>query len=108
MAYSVRTTPHFDREAKVLAKKYRSLRQDLLDLGAELQENPELGRAIGHNCYKIRLAIKSKGRGKSTGGRVISYIYVERATVYLLSIYDKSEKSSISDAELRELLRGIE
>jgi mRNA-degrading endonuclease RelE of RelBE toxin-antitoxin system len=108
VAYSIRTTANFDREAKVLAKKYRSLRQDLIDLGAELQENPKTGTAIFHNCYKIRLAIKSKGRGKSTGGRVISYVYVEREAVYLLSIYDKSDKESISDAELRELLLGID
>jgi mRNA-degrading endonuclease RelE of RelBE toxin-antitoxin system len=108
VAYLVRTTPHFDHEAKALAKKYRSLRQDLIDLGAALQENPKIGTAIGHNCYKVRLAIKSKGRGKSTGGWVISYVFIECETVYLLSIYDKSEKVSISDAELRELLTDID
>ena len=104
----VKTTDSFDREAKALVKKYRSLKVEIGDLIAQLEENPTIGTAIGHSCYKIRLAIKSKGRGKSTGARVITYVYVQHQTVFLLSIYDKSEKANISEAELRELLAEIE
>lgn len=80
----------------------------MLTLISALEENPAIGTPIGHSCYKIRLAIKSKGRGKSTGARVITYVYVERKFVYLLSIFDKFERASISDAELRDLLMNID
>ena len=74
----------------------------------ELEKNPEKGTPIGDNCFKIRLAIASKGRGKSGGARVITHIYIENDTVFLLAIYDKSEQADISDKELRELLAEIE
>ncbi|MGA9648084.1 type II toxin-antitoxin system RelE/ParE family toxin [Pedobacter sp.] len=62
---------------------------------------------MGKNCYKIRIAIASKGKGKSGGARIITNFMVTDSTVYLLSIYDKSEKDSISDRELVELLNEI-
>ena len=94
--------------AKKLAKRYPSLRDDLAGLIAALKENPKLGIPLGYSCFKIRLAIKSKGRGKSTGARVITFVYVEGEIVNLLSIYDKSDQSSVSESELRELLAEIE
>ena len=73
----------------------------------ELHTNPTMGTSIGHSCYKIRLAIKSKGKGKSGGARVITYYYIRGETVYLLSIYDKAEQENISDEAIAELLLGI-
>ncbi|MBW1619900.1 type II toxin-antitoxin system RelE/ParE family toxin, partial [Empedobacter falsenii] len=58
-------------------------------------------------CYKIRLAIKSKGKGKSGGARVITHLFIENETIYLLSLYDKSEQDSISDKEIKALLKLI-
>ena len=66
--------------------------------------DPKQGVAIGNECYKIRLAIASKGKGKSGGARLITNIVVSDTVVYLLTIYDKSEKENITDRELRELL----
>lgn len=108
MSYSVETVSVFDRQAKRLAKKYLSLKADIQLLVNELREQPELGTAIGKNCYKIRLAIKSKGKGKSGGARVITYVYVDAETVYLLSIYDKSEKENLEEGELEILLRELD
>jgi hypothetical protein len=54
------------------------------------------------------VSIKSKGKGKRAGGRVITFIKVVAETVYLVSIYDKSEKSDISDADLDDLFGEIE
>lgn len=65
------------------------------------------GTPIGNDCYKIRLAIKSKGKGKSGGARVITHVYVSKTTVYLLIIYDKSDQKNISDNELKELRNNI-
>jgi hypothetical protein len=78
-----------------------------LALVQELKENPVQGTAIGKSCYKIRLAIKSKGKGKSGGARVVTNFVAANDTVYLLSIYDKSAKENLSDKELDELLQFV-
>lgn len=57
MSYSIKTIDCFEKQAKRLIKKYRSLKNELLILIQELKENPEQGTFIGKNCYKIRLAI---------------------------------------------------
>ena len=66
-----------------------------------------MGIEIVENCFKIRMAISSKGKGKSGGARVITYVYIQDETVYLLSIYDKSEEQTISDKEIRDLIKSI-
>lgn len=107
MSYSVKSIEVFERQAKKLTKKYSSLKSELLALVQELKENPDQGTAIGKSCFKIRLAIKSKGKGKSGGARVISYIVISETTVYLLAIYDKADKETISDKELDKLLQFV-
>ena len=107
MSYKVKTITVFEKQAKRLTKKYASLKKELLVLVQELKENPEQGTAIGKNCFKIRIAIASKRKGKSGGGRLITNIVVADNIVYLLSIYDKSEKETLSDKELEELLKSI-
>ncbi|MEN9522108.1 MAG: hypothetical protein RL065_485 [Bacteroidota bacterium] len=91
-----------------MIKKYPSLTSELIELRNELLENPMLGIPIGKGCYKIRIAISSKGKGKSGGARVITYVQVINETVYLLSIYDKSEIENLTDAEILNLLKLIE
>ncbi len=56
---------------------------------------------------KIRLSIASKGKGKFGGTRIITHFIVTDSTVYLLSIFDKSEKENLTDKELKELLSSI-
>lgn len=72
-----------------------------------LEQEPEQGTNLGNNCYKIRIAIASKGKGKSGGARVITNFVIDEATVYLISIYDKSEKENLTDKELDELLKYV-
>jgi mRNA-degrading endonuclease RelE of RelBE toxin-antitoxin system len=107
MSYKVKTIDVFEKQAKRLIKKYVSLKTELLQLVQELKENPEQGTAIGKSCFKIRIAIASKGKGKSNGARIIANIVITDATVYLISIYDKSEKENLTDKELDELLKAI-
>ena len=107
MGYSVKTIEPFEREAKKLIKKYPSLQSELLALIQKLKNDPSQGVSLGKNCNKIRLAIKSKGKGKSGGARVITLFAVSDKTVFLLSIYDKSDKANISDKELEILLQYI-
>ena len=63
------------------------------------------GTPIGDNCYKIRLAISSKGRGQSGGARIIKHILVANQTVVLLNIYDKSEQATLTEKAIKELLK---
>lgn len=108
MNYSIITSAKFDRELKRLSKKYSSLKREYAELIDSLETNPLQGTPIAHGCNKIRISIASKGRGKSGGARVITYVYVQGKTVYLLSIYDKSEQESLSDKELEEILKTIQ
>lgn len=105
MSYNISSIPLFDKQAKRLAKKYPSLKKDLMELLKSLTNNPEQGTALGNGFYKIRVAISSKGKGKSGGARVITYVKVTATTVYLTSIYDKSEKSAITDKELKQIFK---
>lgn len=107
MSYEVKSITIFERQAKRLIKKYPSLKNELLALIQELKEQPDQGTPLGSDCFKIRLAVKSKGKGKSGGGRVITCVKVEKENVFLLSIFDKSEQATISDKELKELLKLI-
>jgi hypothetical protein len=112
MKYKVFVTENFQKEAKKLLKKYASLKNELLELEKNLSAGLINGTAIGGKAYKIRLAVKSKNKGKSGGLRVITYIELdliirEQTNVYLLSIYDKSETGNITKIELYRIISGI-
>ena len=107
MNYDVITSESFVRQLKKLSKKYGSLKQEVGELGNILSENPTLGTPIGKDCYKIRLVIKSKGKGKSGGARVISLVVAVQESVILLSIYDKSQQENIDEKELERLLKEV-
>jgi mRNA-degrading endonuclease RelE of RelBE toxin-antitoxin system len=117
MKAEIRVTSNFSKRAKALIKKYPSLINELEALEKTLADNPQTGTPLGSDSYKIRLSIKSKGKGKSGGARVITHVDGEivgaveksadgKITVYLLTIYDKSETASISTKELKELIRN--
>ncbi|RRB00687.1 type II toxin-antitoxin system RelE/ParE family toxin [Larkinella rosea] len=108
MSYKILTLAVFDRQLKRLARKYPSIAIDLAQLGKELLENPSLGESLGSNFYKVRLKIASKRTGKSGGARVITYVKIVDETITLSYIYDKSERSTISDDELKALLKLLE
>lgn len=108
MKYTVKVQYTFAKEAKCLGKRYLSLKEDIAKLGEELLANPHLGTDLGGGLRKIRLAITSKGRGKSGGARVITYtvvVRIDETDINLLTIYDKAERDSISKHELQELLQ---
>jgi hypothetical protein len=104
MSYKVLTIPPFDKQFKRLVKKYPSLKVEIADLINGLKIEPDQGIALGNECYKIRLAIASKGKGKSGGARVITYLTIAESSVFLLSIYDKAQQSDIEEKELFRLL----
>lgn len=107
MSYNVKTIAVFEKQAKRLIKKYPSLKTELISLITKLKDNPSYGTALGKDCFKIRISIASKGKGKSGGARIITHFIISDSTVYLLSIFDKSEKENLTDIEIRELLSFI-
>lgn len=115
MDVKIITSKKFRRKARPLLKKYHSLSGELKELENQLIKNPKLGISIGKKCYKIKLAVKSKGKGKRGGLRVITYIVIkiineinELKIINLVTIFDKSEYSNISDNELKEAIREID
>jgi mRNA-degrading endonuclease RelE of RelBE toxin-antitoxin system len=107
MSCNVVTIPPFDRQLKRLVKKFPSLKKEYANLIESLEYAPVQGIAMTNGCYKIRVAIKSKGKGKSGGARVITHVQVVENNVFLLAIYDKSEQEDISDKEIGYLLSFI-
>ena len=103
MSYNVLYTENFLKEAKRLAKKYISLKSDIAALIESLEQDPTQGKSLGKDCFKIRMAIASKRKGKSGGARVIACVFIADTEVHLLTIYNKSEKEDISDKELKAL-----
>lgn len=110
MNFDVIPTPDFERAFKALAKRHRSLAQDFRDFSDSLRENPFQGDELCPGIRKIRMAITSKGRGKSGGARVITYTVItaeENGDVYLIDIYDKSDYSTVDVAALKEIVKDL-
>jgi len=104
MGYQIKTTSIFDKQLQRLSKKYVSITKDIRQLGHSLSENPFQGDGLGKDMYKVRMAITSKGKGKSGGARIITLVLVTNLEVRLLAIYDKSELENMTDNELKKLL----
>jgi hypothetical protein len=104
---SIIYTLRFKRDAKPYKKKFPTFPDTLTSLHEDLLNNPYLGTSLGGNLYKIRVGDESKGAGKSGGFRVITYILEEKKDkidVYMISIYDKSERSTYTKKELQNIL----
>lgn len=96
MSYSIKTTPHFDKEVKRIAKKHKQIKSDLAKLIDDLETNPLMGTDLGQNIYKIRLSILGTNKGKSGGARVITYVAVINEIVFLSDIYLKNEHDTVN------------
>lgn len=108
MNYKIYSIPVFDKQFKRLFKKYPSLKNDLNIFVTNLIIDPlQESISLGNGFYKYRMAISSKEKGRSGGARIIAYLKIIAGVIYLTSIYDKSEKESISDKELIKLYKQI-
>lgn len=110
MKYKIVPHPEFLRRAKRLLKKYKSFKQDLENLNEELEANPLAGTDLGNGVRKVRMAIESKNRGKSHGARVITFNYIvdeENGILSLLTVYDKTERESITAEEIELLIKEL-
>lgn len=87
--------------------KYPSLKKEMAELIAVLEEDPMQGTPLGQDSFKIPIAIASKGKGKSGGARLVTHVRVMAERVFLVTIFDKSEQDALSDKELRNLIEQI-
>lgn len=108
MNYKVIPTPEFIKNLKTLKKKYKNIKNDVLELANELEKNPTIGTELGNNTFKVRIKNSDNNKGKSAGYRIITYCINEYNEVFLVTIYSKSEKENILDLELKELINKVE
>ncbi|MCD8297143.1 MAG: addiction module toxin RelE [Prevotella sp.] len=111
MNFNIITTPHFEREAKALKKRYHSFKEDLERFIDSLSENPMQGTEITPDIRKIRLVITSKRRGKSGGARVITYTICTSdidGRVYLVDVYDKADYSTVDISAVKRMIADLE
>ena len=103
--------PEFMRLVKKKKKKYASFEQDYMRLLDELRSNPFVGTPLGEGVRKVRMPISSKGKGKSGGARVLTYNVNKESDdeikVTLMSIYDKSKISNVSDEYISFLIKEM-
>lgn len=110
MSYNIIPTPDFAKALKAFAKRYRSIKDDIRKLSRSLQENPFQGDELSPGIRKIRMAITSKGRGKSGGARIITYTIVaaeNNGSVYLIDIYDKSDFSTVDVSVIQNIIAEL-
>ncbi len=108
MNYNIITSSYFDVAAKKLAKKYSSFKEDLKAFRKELLKDPQQGTELSHGIRKIRMAIKSKGKGKSGGARIVTYNFLAAGMdgkIVLLLIYDKEDASSVKVDVLKQIIK---
>lgn len=110
MSYVINPHKSFLAEAKRLKKRYRSFNDDLEDFKKRLQENPFQGAELCPGIRKICMSIKSKGRGKSGGARVITanaIIAEHEGRIALLTIYDKEDASTVKLNVIKQMAREL-
>lgn len=107
---TISVSDDFAKEAKRLAKKYPSFKQDYKDFLLSIKNNPLQGDEITKNIRKIRMAIKAKGKGKSGGARVITFNIltdIENGHVVFLLLYDKEDASTVKVNVVKQLVRDM-
>jgi mRNA-degrading endonuclease RelE of RelBE toxin-antitoxin system len=110
MTIKIIPSDKFKKSFKRLYKKYRSLTADYEEFEKELRENPKTGEDLGGGYRKVRLAIHSKNKGKSSGARIITYELCLKTTegaIVLVDIYDKSERETMPEWEYKTIIQDF-
>ncbi len=107
MNYEFETTDDFDKEIKRLSKRYVSLKFDFQSVLDNIENELALATDLGNGFRKIRINIKSKGKGSSGGGRIITYetiISVSNTKIIFALIYNKGEYDNVDISILKQIL----
>ncbi|MBU0701602.1 hypothetical protein KKE26_10000 [bacterium] len=105
MNYEIIPTEYFKQQIRSLQKSYPQIKHDLKELAGILRENPKAGKALGKAIYKIRLKSSDVLKGKRGGYRVITYVVDKEQKIWLLTIYIKPKKATITDEELMRIVK---
>ncbi len=105
---NIKYSPQFEKDLKRLGKKYKSIKNDLKEFCSHIDSLH--GIDLGNGYYKYRLAISTKRKGKRGGARVITHEIIVNAdskNIALLTMYDKSNRESISKKDLDRILSNF-
>ncbi len=103
-----KTSSLFNRQAKKLSKKYKNLKNDLLNFMETFDNIHNSSTTIKANLFKARVKNSDKSSGKRGGYRIYYYTIDKDGVTHLLVIYDKSEIEKIDETILNELILGID
>ncbi|MGD1858894.1 MAG: type II toxin-antitoxin system RelE/ParE family toxin [Leptolyngbyaceae cyanobacterium] len=109
-AIQIALTPRFQRDLRVLAKRYRSIRSDLTPLIEQLQAGETPGDCIigmKYQVFKVRLRNTDIQKGKSGGYRVIYYVKTAESII-LATIYAKSDRADIDNDVIEDAIAQYE
>lgn len=67
MEVTIKVSVEFERQAKRFAKKYKTFVDDFASFLVSMKDNPFQGVDLGGGKRKVRMAVASKGKGKSGG-----------------------------------------
>ena len=111
MEVAIDVSSEFERQAKRLTKIQKSFVTDFAGFLDSIKGNPYQGVDLGGGKRKIRMAVASKGKGKSGGVRVVTFnvelIDDECVVVHLITIYDKQEVSNVSDKYINQIIKNL-
>jgi mRNA-degrading endonuclease RelE of RelBE toxin-antitoxin system len=102
----VEASPTFNRNLRTLAKKYRSIRQDIESVIKQLQQGELPGdrvSGIAYAVFKLRVKNTDIQKGKSGGYRLIYYVKTVNGIV-LLTIYAKSEQENLLPEDIATII----
>lgn len=96
--YKYLITTHFKKQLKLYLKKYRSLKNDLIDTLKKFKKNQTA--PLGKNIYKIRLKSSDIKRDKSKSFRLIIFILEVKKLIIPIAIYFKGDQQNIEKKEI--------
>jgi hypothetical protein len=87
--------PEFLRRAKQIGLTDDE-RENIID---DLASNPEAGDEIAGTGGMRKVRVAAKGKGRSGGYRVITFFSGPNIPVFLVTVYAKTQKDTITDKE---------
>lgn len=99
MPYFFRIVENFKKKLKQFKKKFPSLKKDVIICLQNFEKYS--GIPFGEGNYKVRLKCRDLKKGKSKSFRLIIHLHEERL-IAPISIYFKSDKSTLSKQEIND------
>ena len=103
-------SPTFNRNLRTLAKKYRSIRNDIQPIIEQLTQGELPGdriAGVGYAVFKLRVRNSDTQKGKSGGYSLIYYVQTAMGII-LLTVYTKSEQVDILAEDIQNIITEYE